>query len=251
MSPTDLTRSFLAARLAVAAYADDPRASVEAYGLRYRDGFDDGRGVCKGFVAESVDALYVVFRGTDNIAGWLTDANALMVSRPEYPGRVHQGFADALHPMIPTIEGLLPDGAGAKPVWCVGHSLGGALAVMFGLYFASGGIITFGCPRVGDSVFAASVKCPSFRWVNGADPVTFLPGKLMGYTHSPSLYFLRGDGTVEESQTWWESVRDDIECSIRQRMRHPFSLWPDVSFHFAAGYLDAVKQVASLAAATH
>ena len=69
--------------------------------------------------------------------------------------------------------------AGRK-IWFTGHSLGAALATLAASSFSqTQGICTFGCPLVGDDVFArtfaSQVGGRSFRYVNNLDVVTHVP----------------------------------------------------------------------------
>ncbi|PNW78838.1 hypothetical protein CHLRE_09g391838v5 [Chlamydomonas reinhardtii] len=81
-------------------------------------------------------------------------------------------------------EGALQDGGdvGAR-LWVFGHSLGGAVALMTAAYldFRAGltptGVFTYGCPRVGDSTWAAAYRLHAItqRLENAGDIVPTLP----------------------------------------------------------------------------
>src|ERR1041385_6769520 len=48
-----------------------------------------------GFVANLQGAFVLAFRGTEDIANWLTDGHLIQIEDPDYPGKVHRGFAGA------------------------------------------------------------------------------------------------------------------------------------------------------------
>ena len=60
----------------------------------------------------------------------------------------------------------------------MGHSLGGALAVVATWYQSSARLAacyTFGAPRVGDHGLIDRFRTPIYRIVNGPDPAPFVP----------------------------------------------------------------------------
>jgi pimeloyl-ACP methyl ester carboxylesterase len=80
-----------------------------------------------------------------------------------------------------------------------GHSLGGALATLLALdlaantAFAEPAVYTYGSPRTGDSLFAATydqVVKNSYRVTNRLDVVTALPPTFVGYEHVLTPYEL-------------------------------------------------------------
>ncbi|SRR6266849_4489818 len=96
---------------------------------------------------------------------------------------------------------------GASSVTVVGHSLGGALALLDGIYFrlhlrrnVSVRVVTYGMPRVGNQAFANFVDSQLSGFVthvnNREDPVPIVPGRTLGY-HHPS-----GEIHIQDSGTW-------------------------------------------------
>lgn len=173
------------------------------------------------FVVQSRDGRVVLvsYRGTEpaNIVNWLTDIdiNTEKVSLP-FPGSdgefdVHGGFYrnvrstrfELVGTILRALEGLSvrPDG-GPMPNPCealylTGHSLGGALAALFGLMIVSEqwyqplaerlrAVYTYGQPMVGSpELAAASERHPVLgrtliRYVYGNDVVTRLPPRPTG-----------------------------------------------------------------------
>lgn len=132
----------------------------------------------------------LVFRGTISAgpAGfldWLNDLRARLVSRPEYPGRVHEGFADALDNLWPMIYGL------EAPLCISGHSLGASLALLAAVRLVRGSaywrehppeVVQLAAPMTGDYAFAEG--CEGLQvtsYINPADCVPQLPPFLLGY----------------------------------------------------------------------
>ncbi len=94
---------------------------------------------------------------------------------------------------------------GLSSVTVVGHSLGGALALLDGVYFSmqlpknvTVKVISYGMPRVGNQTFASFVDSQlSVTHVNNQkDPVPITPGMSLGF-HHPS-----GEIHIQDSGAW-------------------------------------------------
>src|SRR5262249_4714497 len=83
---------------------------------------------CHGFVAGAGDMALLIFRGSDSLQNWLTDA--AIVQRPGPGGLVHKGFGDALDAVWEEVEPVLTEQTRERDLWIAGHGLGGALAVL-------------------------------------------------------------------------------------------------------------------------
>ncbi|TWU79259.1 hypothetical protein ED733_009032 [Metarhizium rileyi] len=119
--------------------------------------------------------------------------------------RIHQGFWAAFRgikdDMMQVVMSQLGQNPGFKVV-TTGHSLGGAVATIAGVYLRKAGIetdvYTYGSPRVGDEAFAKLASDTSngitLRISNKQDPVTVLPrGSRTGYAHTtPEIWFPKG-----------------------------------------------------------
>ncbi|MEL5850122.1 MAG: lipase family protein, partial [Candidatus Igneacidithiobacillus chanchocoensis] len=117
----------------------------------------------------------MAFRGTDDIEAWLFDLDALVVLTPL--GHSHNGFWGAYKTIQAQIETMTPS-------TIVGHSLGGALALIYVGRLCQLGkppdaVYCFEPPRVcGDGVLKKilsdnGVMCWACR--NGLDPVPEVP----------------------------------------------------------------------------
>jgi hypothetical protein len=137
------------------------------------------------------DVLILTFKGSSNIKDFLADINLLHVDH--HSGKVHKGFLDLLTDNDTHLEILeIIKKFNAKRMYITGHSLGAALATLLYSYGIDtpATLVTFGCPRVGDSVFAKSIS-NSVRYVNENDAVTKLPLPL-NYRHT-DIKILLGD----------------------------------------------------------
>ncbi|KAG6421660.1 hypothetical protein SASPL_118217 [Salvia splendens] len=156
----------------------------------------------QAFLFRDSGTITVAFRGTEpfNAKDWMTDFDISWCKLPNLKGRVHCGFVKALGLLATdhnqdcpyaTIAQLLRSNHATRLV-VTGHSLGGALAVLF----ASGlvmhgedelmerleGVYTFGQPRVGDARFGEFMEerfrawgVEYYRFVYNYDIVPRLP----------------------------------------------------------------------------
>ncbi|KAJ2005059.1 hypothetical protein GGI06_005493 [Coemansia sp. S85] len=126
----------------------------------------------------------VAFRGTTHVMDTVTDARVLQRRWPASVNgsRVHSGFLAAYGSARAHVRGV--DGYALA---FVGHSLGGAQAVLAAADFCAARacdhvtLVTFGAPRVGNGAFAAhanAVVGASWRVVHGADAVAQVPRTL-------------------------------------------------------------------------
>lgn len=134
--------------------------------------------------------LLVAMRGTATLADGLTDANIGVKPGPS-GSLVHAGFADTWNSFSGAIAAYLR-GRNPSRVHCVGHSLGGALAMLAGDYFSARDlpveVYTFGAPRVGSLPFAETLtrrvgEVGLHRVSHVADPVPMIP--VFPFLHAP------------------------------------------------------------------
>jgi len=138
-----------------------------------------------GYITEGVGEfkghILCATRGTDTIADWLTDFCVGMHAGPS-GSQVHIGFHETWKSYIDEVRKFLRD-KNPTHIHCVGHSLGGALAMLNADYFASNKVApvtvyTFGAPRVGSSTFSSVLTQRAaniFRVSHVADPVAMIP----------------------------------------------------------------------------
>ena len=189
----DFREALAFAERADAAYLN--RSTIEA---RYR-----GRRVVVKDLPRTEVRFFIVFddrarkqdiavRGTSNLANIRTDAQINPDPDPKLHVRLHRGFAHAGAELYKYVEPHLRRG---YETTITGHSLGGALAAILGMYLKADGvrltrIITFGQPKVTNVSGARRYAgLPIIRFVNRADPVTDVPpllslrDKNWSYTH--------------------------------------------------------------------
>lgn len=131
----------------------------------------------RAIVRETAAGLVVAFPGSNNLDSWLTDFDIARLTVPGI-GVVHQGFYQAWQAIAVDVLAAV-DG---KPVTLVGHSLGGAIALMAAADMMQSGIkpsavFGFEAPRVSPTSCIAELLAPINPWLckNGSDPVPDVP----------------------------------------------------------------------------
>ncbi|MEM9387025.1 MAG: hypothetical protein AAGA68_18325 [Pseudomonadota bacterium] len=178
-------------------------AEVHAFSKRLGRDIDT-----EGFLVHNESTVIVSFCGSESLPDWLGNAQIVTDPGPLDPeARVHEGFQDALFPVMLQVSRLLHEHLQAgRRLWVTGHSLGGALAVLLaGMLLEDkiplAGLYTFGAPRVGNRRFqqafdARTTQIPSFRVVNQGDIVPLIVPRLLGYRHTGERIYLDEEGGV-------------------------------------------------------
>lgn len=186
------TQSLLLA-LQLSADAYSPREErAHRHTTVFSDDTDTDAGVTRVRNAEGTRDIYVYFRGSESQKDWKTNINILGDAIPQDWGckfgpvmRTHQGYTKAFSSIASKMEDVVVQFAqqpGNRRIVFCGHSMGGALATMAGLYVACKqpslrphiAVVTFGAPQVGDGNFVEffNTTIPtSMRIVNPNDPV--------------------------------------------------------------------------------
>jgi pimeloyl-ACP methyl ester carboxylesterase len=147
--------------------------------------------------------LIVAFRGTTDVRNWLTDLDCAWDL--EDGCRIHRGFARALNSVQSQISAeIFASLREGRRIWLAGHSLGGALAMLYAWRFFNAhhelpfaGIYTLGQPRVGNCVFRdmydySGLKSRTFRIVHADDVIPRIPWLLGIYRHAGHEVFVSG-----------------------------------------------------------
>lgn len=148
-----------------------------------------------GFVAagegQFAGDVLIATRGTEPMADWMTDAN-IGIQRGPGGMPVHAGFNDTWKSFAPALQEFLR-GRNPTRIHCVGHSLGGALAMLNADFLSANRVAdvrlyTFGAPRSGTGLFARQLtervgKDNIFRVSNPVDPVPMIP--IFPFWHLP------------------------------------------------------------------
>jgi hypothetical protein len=157
----------------------------------------------RGLVVDGHDAIFLVFAGTDPlvVANWVTDFNARIS-----PEGLHGGFGAALASVWPQVAQAL-SGADDRPLFILGHSLGGALAVLAAdrvareLGRAPRAVYTFGMPRAGGAEFAGryALHAVTYRLLHGDDIVPSVPPSELGFRHVGRLMRAPRGGVFDDA----------------------------------------------------
>ena len=150
--------------------------------------------------------ITIVFRGSESLVDWITDFR-ICLKTTSYGG-VHTGFYDQLHydnvcqSMISHVSALHHTYPSFS-IYVTGHSLGGALATLYGYELSlllpnvDIQVITFGSPRVGDIRFQKAFEMREhlscLRVANSRDPITVLP--MFFYSHVGQELVLTENGS--------------------------------------------------------
>lgn len=186
--PAAVDEEVLRHALAMSTEAYKPK---EARQTRHETLYDEATDTNAGVVRIG-QTVYVYFRGSRSLENWKTNTNILADAVPanwDCPTgtvmRTHKGYTRAFQAiaddMLRALDAHVRAGPTSQVVFC-GHSLGGALATMAGLFVACKvpalkpyvAVVTFGAPQVGDSDFVAffdNTVPTSVRVVNPLDVV--------------------------------------------------------------------------------
>jgi len=143
----------------------------------------------KYFTASTNNAQYIVIRGTSNFSNVKSDILASPVYDVLSNIWLHKGFRDAALEIFQDLEHAYPLIQPSKKTIVVGHSLGGAIANILGIYlydnnFCLDRIITYGQPKITNKKgLAAFPNLPLFRIVGAGDIVTCVPPQTRFFTY--------------------------------------------------------------------
>ena len=185
----------------------------------------------EGYIAANEKIIIVAFRGTEptHLRDILTDAKIHKVQGPL--GEVHRGFLHAFQlvkdDLYSTIQ-RLRDKNNPQSLWCTGHSLGGALAVVAAAQLLVdghkvNGLYTFGQPRVGDEIFANEcvrrMAGQHYRFVNNNDTVTRVPPRTFAYAHAGEVRYIDTDGEIQSDISFWERFLERVKGRMEDFLR--------------------------------
>jgi len=117
----------------------------------------------------------IIIRGTANDANVLSDVDIRLVSDARTGIRLHKGFRDAALCVMEIID---RDHTVEHTVHVTGHSLGGAVALIIGMWLHTRGknvqIYSYGSPKVSNQVLSGG-QPTHWRVVRRSDPIPFTP----------------------------------------------------------------------------
>lgn len=255
-----LEHAYWLAKAAELAYADEAkiRAETDNWGFDRCEYIHADLGPSfpiedtQAFVAGSAEMVLVSFRGTEptNIKDWLTDTATLAGSGPADTGMVHLGFSRALDSVYPRVlDAVTRFLDGGQTLWFVGHSLGGALAMLgtARMYLEeprlrADGLYTYGQPRTCDAELATAFDKAfvdrTHRFVNNNDVVPRVPPEPV-FTHVEQVRYFDADGKMHDSVSTVQSITDGITGLTTD----PFAPASDgIRDHFIGNYLKVLEE---------
>jgi hypothetical protein len=148
------------------------------------------------FIGENRSYNIIVFRGSDDIEDFKKDLN--YKNRKIYSNdyRVHKGFNSIWEDLLPLISPYIKElSKNGKMFYVCGHSLGGAIAVLCGIYLSNLvdniSIYTFACPRFIKGSWNNFLKERKnfnvINFINRQDPVMKIPLWLFGWKRLGSI----------------------------------------------------------------
>lgn len=235
--PTPVTAMDLQlARLSDLVYLDGPQLDLELQTFNLTGTLRSVGNDTQYIYAKGTEFDVLICRGTEGkLADIRTDAQCPFVTWPAGSNcRAHQGFSTQANAILADLKAQSPQAGLQRPLWITGHSLGGALAILcaFQLSKSSGcklaGVVTFGQPKVGDSVLAQALNqqlLPLYRrYVNQRDIVPKLP-PLPDYRHSGQLYYFDDLDQLQLNPPRWLMLLDQVlftadqaESALRQHL---------------------------------
>ncbi|KAL1648481.1 hypothetical protein SLS58_002236 [Diplodia intermedia] len=198
-----------------------------------------------GYVAvDTTNSLIVVsFRGSGSVRNYLTDLNFHNIDASELCDgcEAFDGFYTSWKEARTGVLSSVKSAAAANPsfqIVCVGHSLGGAVAVFAATELRNSNysvsLYTFGQPRIGPKKVSDYItdQGDNYRITHKKDPVPKLPPLLLGYVHVSPEYYLSG---ANDEEVTIDGVDGPLEGSVNF-MGNSGSLaidfaahgWPDV-----------------------
>jgi len=180
----------------------------------------------------ALQTVIVAYQGTDTskILPLVTDANFFLdtLNPSFFPGvsssiRTHDGFNDAQGKSATAVLAAVQTTMSrysTKKVTIVGHSLGGAIALITSVYLPLHlpadtvfKTVTYGGPRVGNQAFVDYVNARRdvSRVINRKDIVPIVPGRFLGFAH------VNGEKHILDSLAWVDCPGQDntnSQCTI-------------------------------------
>ncbi len=217
LSSKESEKAYILATVSRCTYYLDKLHELEEIGVNSIEAFhidsDKSWLGMSGLICRYGDYFIIAFRGSSDVDDWKKNFRAFTKSYnnsdesalskfSNYGGKVHAGFAmtitsnwESLWSQVTRIYSL-----SNHKVLLAGHSLGGALAILFSLKMSSevdksliDSLYTYGAPMVGDqefiNFFNSSTLFPHHRFEYESDPVPSTP-TLPGYIPTGELHYL-------------------------------------------------------------
>ena len=197
-------------------YPDIPEPKSLTHLIDFKTTLSDKNFCC---IWDSPSIVWLTFRGTWNLYEWINNFKISQVSyetsikkykntplfmKQNRDIMVHEGFISLFDELVSEIVEII-NKYKSKTICVSGHSLGAAMATIFGLELQTRGfntcVYSFGSPRIGNwdlKYNISDTKLPYFRFANTEDQITVTPTPVSPnwnkhddpyfYTHSGELF---------------------------------------------------------------
>lgn len=188
----------------------------------YRNKFTDkpiysvNKGGVQANIIDKGEYCVLVFRGSDENKDWMQNFKFDFVNTVY--GKMHKGFKQSWDLVAWSIIDNLPN----KPLYITGHSYGGALAFIAGVYMPHIEVVTFGSPKVMAKNYAKYLKINHTRVRNNNDIVTILPFDSLGYTHIGNLLYLDYNGKQSNKINVLDRIKSHFKAWSKRQKFNPF-----------------------------
>jgi triacylglycerol lipase len=217
----------------------------------------------RAVVFDEKHCISVAFRGSQSPEDFIHDGECWFSKtgkrRNAFTAMVHHGFLfdfeSISKDLLATMARLLLPHP-RKKIVITGHSLGGALAILFARAccwesWNVAGVYTFGQPRVGNATFVSAYEnmragfprtlgAVTYRVVNENDIVPRVPLALGGYRHGGEEKFLCAPNGVLTNPHWWETMGSDLAGFSRALLKRTDVLVGD---HYLNSYKERIKNL--------
>lgn len=207
-------KTFFFAALSAIAYKDEDVARKFFEPINMKVSFYEEEGA-ECYVLEDRKKIFIVFRGTEP-KSW-NDIKADLSFRKTWHrghGRVHRGFMQEVWKLYDHLAKHVFNTK--KEVYVAGHSLGGAMAVLYAQACRPQKppkVYTYGAPRSGTWEFANNYELFHCRVVNNNDAVPNVPPATFGFKHTGWLKYINHYGNVRDC-TAWQRTKDKFRGHI-------------------------------------
>jgi len=211
------------------------------------------------FIVTTTDFHLLAFRGTKLPQDWMTDLKCTPVrydwvfSGAPSIGEIHAGFGHCLAEKILNIAADLSKRDLVKPLLITGHSLGGALAALTGLYLTTSGksvptisrIYTFGQPRIGlydfCNTYSRILSDKLIRFVNNQDVVPRVPFRGFDYSDVGIMIHFDSNGNPVKQSLEWKNFLTRAYQSFEELAEISKDLKVDAGYHSITRYKELVQ----------
>ena len=192
----------------------------------------------------------IAIEGTSSINHILSDMNIFKSKDKRLNIKLHSGFAKIARKIYSSLFHIIKT---RKPIVITGHSMGGAVALILGMYLQEScyeikNIITFGQPKVTDREGAEKYKSLNLiRVVHDEDIVPSLPPITVSTLFNPYIHF--GDELIIDSakEDWWIMSCGIKQVSFWKRLKNLFNIKSKelINDHKIDEYITALEQIYS------